>query len=49
MFDDLIIDSKIAIKALRSTKIKKIEVIIFEIRLKFPSKNCCYRCRWFFI
>lgn len=39
MFDDLIIDSKIPIKALRSSKIEGFELIIFEIRLKFPSKN----------
>ena len=39
MFDDLITDSKIPIKALRSTEIEGFELIIFEIRLKFPSKN----------
>lgn len=39
MFDDLINDFKIPIKALRSTKIEEFELIIFEIRLKFPSKN----------
>ncbi len=39
MFDDIIIDSKIPIKALKSTKIEGFELIIFDIRLKFPSKN----------
>jgi len=39
MFDDLINGFKIPIKALRSTKIEEFELIIFEIRLKFPSKN----------
>ena len=39
MFDDLIIDSKIPIKTLKSTKIEGFELIIFEIRLKFTSKN----------
>ena len=43
MFDYLIIDSKIPIKTLRSTEIEEFELIIFEIRLKFPSKNCYYR------
>ncbi len=33
MFDDLIIDSKIPIKDLKSTKIEGFELIIFEIRL----------------
>jgi hypothetical protein len=43
MFDDLIIDFKIPIKALKNTEIEEFNVIIFEIRLKFPSKNCYYR------
>ena len=43
MFDYLIIDSKIPIKTLRSTEIEGFELIFFEIRLKFPSKNCYYR------
>ena len=39
MFDDLITDSKIPIKALRSTKIEEFEVIIFEIRINFRRKT----------
>ena len=39
MFDDLIIDSKIPIKALRSTKIEGFELIIFEIRINFHRKT----------
>ena len=39
MFDDLIIDSKILVKALRSTKIEEIIVIIFEISINFRRKT----------
>ena len=39
MFDDLINDFKIPIKALRSTKIEEFEVIIFEIRINFHRKT----------
>ena len=39
MFDDLIIDSRILIKALRSTKIEEFEVIIFDIRINFHRKT----------
>ena len=38
MFDDLIIDSKILVKALRSTKIEEIIVFIFEISINFHRK-----------
>ena len=39
MFDDLINDFKIPIKALRSTKIEEFELIIFEIRINFQRKT----------
>ena len=39
MFDDLIIDFKRPIKALRSTKIEEFELIIFEIRINFQRKT----------
>ena len=39
MFDDLIIDSKIPIKALKSTKIEEFEIIIFEIRINLRRKT----------
>ena len=39
MFDDLIIDSRTLIKALRSTKIEEFEVIIIEIRINFHRKT----------
>lgn len=39
MFGDLIIDFKIPIKALRSTKIEESEVFIFEIRINFHRKT----------
>ena len=39
MFDDLIIDSKIPIKTLKSTKIEGFELIIFEIRINFQRKT----------
>ena len=39
MFDDLIIDSKIPIKTLRSSKIEGFELIIFEIRINFQRKT----------
>lgn len=39
MFDHLINDFKIPIKALRSTTIEEFEVIIFEIRINFHRKT----------
>lgn len=39
MFDDLINDSTVTIKALRSTKIEEFEVTIFDIRINFHRKT----------
>ena len=39
MFDDLITDSKIPIKALISNKIEEFEIIIFDIRINFHRKT----------
>lgn len=35
MFDDLITDSEIPLKALRSTEIEEFNIIIFEISINF--------------